>query len=127
LPLVALDRSENLWLGQIVIELVHVGAKREAGICVSKEHADLLRVPAIAEEHRPAGVPEAMEADPGLGTKNALRLHPLPEASPDGCWLQYASHEVRGIYPPTALGGEDEFVRLSLALHRPERLRCRLA
>ena len=72
-----------------------VGRERERWRVMSEPDLDLLRVQAVPEEDRGAGVTERVESS--LGNTRFPR-----------CWLEYATHEVRRVELPARLGDENE-------------------
>ena len=76
-----------------------VGSERERWRVMSEPDLDLLRVQAVPEEDRDAGVAERVESS--LGNTRFPR-----------CWLEYATHEVRRVELPARLGDENERIVL---------------
>lgn len=86
-----------------------VGRERERWRVMSEPDLDLLRVQAVPEEDRGAGVAERVESS--LGNTRFPR-----------CWLEYATHEVRRVELPARLGDENERIVCARTSLPPESL-----
>jgi hypothetical protein len=98
-------------LRHVLVEQVDVGVERERGLVVAEPSLHLHRVSAAPEEHRGAGVAEAVVADPRVGAELAALPDPLAELG----YVSDPRHALNG--EPEAVS-EEEQLRISRASRR---------